>query len=196
MLKQLHDRRPTQLVLGLCMGVIFGILLEKGGVADYDVIIGQLLLEDFTVVKIMLSAVVTGMIGIHALRSLGLAQLHPKPGSVGTTVVGGLIFGVAFGVLGYCPGIVLAAIGQGSLDALLGGVIGILLGAGIFAAAYPRLADTVLSKGDFGNVTLPELLRVNAWVVVVPLAVALVGLLMWVESAWPWVPAGASIGGP
>ena len=189
MLRQLHERRPAQLVLGFCMGVVFGFLLQKGGVADYDVIIGQLLFEDFTVVKIMLSAVVTGMIGIHALRSLGLVELHPKPGSVGMTVVGGLIFGVAFGVLGYCPGIVLAATGQGSLDALLGGVIGILIGAGIFAGLYPRLGG-LLSKGDFGDVTLPELFKVNAWAVVVPLAVGLVGLLAWVESVSPWTTAG------
>jgi len=53
------------------------------------VIIGQLLLTDFTVVKVMLTAVVTGMIGVHFLRSLGLAELHPKPGSMGSTALGG-----------------------------------------------------------------------------------------------------------
>jgi hypothetical protein len=159
-------------------------------VTKYDVILGQLLFEDFTVVKIMLSAVVTGTIGIHALRSLGLAQLHPKPGSVGTSLVGGLIFGLGFALLGYCPGIVAGAIGEGWLDALLGGAVGILIGAGLFAALFPRLQRGILRKGDFGTLTLPELLKVNAWAVVVPVVIMLVALLWWIESAGFGVDAG------
>ena len=100
-----------QLTLGLLIGIVFGFLLQKGGVTQYDVIIGQLLLKDFTVLKIMLSAVLVGMIGVHILSSIGLAKLHPKPGSIGTSVLGGLIFGIGFGVLGYCPGTVAAAVG-------------------------------------------------------------------------------------
>ena len=183
MLTNLHANKRLQLVVGLVAGVLFGFLLHKGGVTKYDVIIGQLLLEDFTVVKIMLSAVITGMIGVHALRSLGLAQLHPKPGSVGATVVGGLIFGAGFGVLGYCPGTVAGAVGNGYLDALVGGMAGMLVGAGLFAALYPKLQTGILNKGDFGTVTLPELLKVNPWVVVLPVAAALIGLLAALEAA-------------
>ena len=175
--------KKIQLALGLAIGVLFGFLLQKGGVTDYDVIIGQLLLTDFTVLKVMLSAVVTGTLGVHLLRSLGLVRLHPKPGSLGTSIVGGLIFGVGFAVLGYCPGTVTGAVGQGFLDALFGGVAGTLLGTGLFAAVYPKLQKPILSKGDFGAVTLPELLKVNAWVVVVPAAILLTALLLWMERA-------------
>jgi hypothetical protein len=84
---------------------------------------------------------------------------------------------------GYCPGTIAGAVGQGSLDALLGGVVGILLGAGIFASAYPRLKRAVLSKRDFGELTLPQLLKVNPWVVVIPVAVILVGILFLLERA-------------
>ncbi len=182
MLTSLHERKGLQLVLGLCMGVVFGFLLQKGGVTVYDVIIGQLILEDFTVLKIMLAAVVVGMPGVYLLRSLGLAELHPKPGSIGSTIVGGLLFGVGFALLGYCPGTVAGAVGQGSLDALLGGVVGALIGAWVFAAAYPTLQDKILNKGDFGMVTLPELLKVNAWLVVIPVAAGIVALLWVIES--------------
>ncbi len=182
MLTNLHERKDLQLVLGLVIGIVFGFLLQKGGVTVYDVIIGQLLLTDFTVVKIMLTAVVVGMLGIYALRGLGLAELHPKPGSVGSSIVGGLLFGVGFALLGYCPGTVAGAVGQGSLDALLGGVVGALIGAWVFAAIYPKLMDTILNKGDFGMVTLPELLKVNAWLVVIPVALIITGLLWWLES--------------
>jgi len=182
MLTKLHGSKRTQLGLGLAAGFGFGFLLEKGGVARYDVIIGQLLLTDFTVLKIMLSAAVTGMLGVYLLRSLGLARLHPKPGSWGMTAVGGLIFGLGFATLGYCPGTISAAVGQGWLDALVGGLGGILLGAGLFASMYPRLRAGILAKGRFKSLTFPELFKVNPWVVVLPAAALIAAFLYWLES--------------
>ena len=181
MLITLHEKKRVQLVVGFFTGIIFGFLLHKGGVTHYDVIIGQLLLNDFTVVKVMLSAVVSGMIGIYFLKSIGAVTLHPKPGSFGATVVGGLIFGVGFGILGYCPGTLAGALGQGSLDALFGGLIGILIGTALFATFYPKLDNYILHKGDFCEITWPQLLKVNPWVFVIPLSLGIVVLLWWVE---------------
>ena len=169
--------------MGLMVGIVFGFLLQKGGVTRYDVILGQLLMVDFTVVKIMLSAVITGMIGIHLLVSLDMAQLHPKPGSIGASVIGGLIFGVGFAILGYCPGTVSGAVGHGYLDALFGGVVGILIGSGFFAALYPRLEEGILHKGDFGELTVPQVLKVNPWAVVIPAVIVLAGFLFVLEKA-------------
>lgn len=182
MFKILHAKNKLQLVLGLLAGIIFGFLLQKGGVAKYDVIIGQLLLKDFTVVKIMLSAVVVGMIGVYLMKELGLVRLHPKPGSIGMTVIGGLIFGIGFALLGYCPGTISAAIGQGNLDALLGGLVGIIIGSGIFAHLYPGL-EGFLKKGWFGEITLPELFKVNSWVIIIPLCLFIALFLYIIESA-------------
>lgn len=183
MLEAIHNRKGLQLALGFLLGVGFGFLLQRGGATRFDVIIGQLLFEDFTVVKIMLSAVLTGMIGVHALRSLGLARLHPKPGSLGSIVPGGLIFGLGFGILGYCPGTAAGAVGQGSLDALFGGIVGILIGAGIFAALYPGLRERVLDRGDFGARTIPEIVKLDAWVVVAVVGVAIFALLYFMERS-------------
>ncbi|MFP4285571.1 MAG: YeeE/YedE thiosulfate transporter family protein [Desulfovermiculus sp.] len=161
MLSKLHSWTSLQLLLGLIMGMIFGFLLQKGQVTKYDVIVGQLLLQDFTVVKVMLTAIIVGMIGIHVMRSRGWAELHPKPGSVGATVLGGLLFGAGMAILGYCPGTTLGAIGQGSLDALLGGLPGMLLGGILYAAAYPVLSTRIIQLGDFGVKTIPPLFRMN-----------------------------------
>jgi hypothetical protein len=183
MLKTLHGKESLQLGIGFVMGILFGFLLQKGGVTNYNVIIGQLILSDFTVVKIMLSAMVTGMIGVHLLRSLGLAKLHPKPGAFGSVVIGGLIFGVGFALLGYCPGTLAGAVGQGSLDALFGGIVGILIGAGLFAEFFPKLDKKLLSKGYFGEMTWPQLLKVNPWGIVIPIAFGVIALLFWIEDA-------------
>jgi uncharacterized protein len=168
---------------GLVIGILFGFLLQKGGVTKYDVILGQLLLTDFTVVKIILTAILTGMIGIYAMKSLGWVELSIKSGSWGMNGIGGLIFGVGFALLGYCPGTIAGAIGNGALDALVGGLAGIWIGSGLFAALYPRLRSGILKKGDFGDLTLPKLFKVNDWLVVVPAAVLILAALLWIEMA-------------
>lgn len=176
-------KNRSPLIWGLAFGIVFGFLLQKGGATKHDVIVGQLLLNDFTVVKIMLSAVLTGMIGIHLMKQLGWVELHVKPGSLGTNVVGGLIFGVGFAALGYCPGTIAGAIGNGYLDAMVGGLAGIWIGAGLFAALYPGLSRGMLKRGDFGDATLPRLFKVNEWIVVLPVAAIILALLLWLERA-------------
>jgi len=182
MIKNIHSRYWAQAAIGLLIGIVFGFLLQKGGVTQYDVIIGQLLLTDFTVAKMMISAIITTMLGFHLLKSLGVVDLRIKPGSWGSSALGGLVFGVGFGLLGYCPGTLAGATGQGSIDAFVG-ILGLLAGASIFAVFYPKLDKTILKKGDFGDVTLPELLGLNPWLVVLPIALILVGFLWWAESA-------------
>lgn len=183
MLARLHANNRAQLALGLGAGVVFGFLLQRGGATDYNVIIGQLLLKDFTVLKIMMSAVVTGMVGVHLLARVGLARPNPQPGGWGSTALGGLVFGVGFGILGYCPGTALGASGEGRLDALFGGVVGMIIGAALFAACYPSLDKAILNRGAFRSLTIAEALRVPLWCVIIPLALLLVLLLMGLEYA-------------
>ncbi|MDP8236772.1 MAG: YeeE/YedE thiosulfate transporter family protein [Candidatus Erginobacter occultus] len=175
----LHNRKYLQYGLALIFGFVFGFLLQKGRVCYYDVILGQLLLEDFTVLKVMLSAIVTGMIGIYAMKAAGWVKLHKKSGSLGTSLPGPLIFGVGFGILGYCPGTSVGAVAHGSLDALIGGVFGITVGAGLYAAVYPRL-EKVLEIGSFGDRTLIDLFRArNPWLLIVPFAALIIlGLIL------------------
>ncbi len=117
------------------------------------------------------------------MKSLGWIKLSLKSGSVGMNVVGALIFGVGFAILGYCPGTIAGAIGNGYLDAITGGLAGILLGTWIFAIMYPKLKEGILKKGDYGDITIPGLLKVNQWVVVVPAVTLIVLVLYWIEKA-------------
>lgn len=172
-----------QLFQGLLFGIIFGFLLQKGGVTNYDVIIGQLLLKDFTVLKIMLSSVVTGMIGLHIMHALGWVEVRTKAGSWGKNAFGGLIFGIGFALLGYCPGTIAGAIGNGFLDAATAGLAGILVGSGLLAALYPVLKNGPLKWGFFGEMTLPGLFGTNVWVIIFPLALLLVLIMYLIEQA-------------
>jgi xanthosine utilization system XapX-like protein len=178
----IRKNRNAQVLLGLVTGIAFGFLLQKAGVTDYNVIIGQLLLTDFTVVKVMLSAVLVGMIGIYAMKSAGMVRLHCQQGSIGATVIGGLIFGTGFALLGYCPGTAAGALGTGALDALVG-VVGIAIGAGIFARIYPALYRTILNRGAFPAETVPELLGIRPVFVAAGVAVMIL-VLFWIFQVY------------
>jgi hypothetical protein len=91
-------------------------------------------------------------------------------------VIGGLIFGAGFAILGYCPGTAAGAVGSGALDAAIG-MIGIALGAGIFARLYPRLDRSVLNRGIFPADTIPDLVGVRPGIVVVGVALLIAGIL-------------------
>jgi uncharacterized protein len=162
-----------KLLAAALFGLAFGFLLQKGGVGKFNVLIGQLLLQDFTVAKVMLTAIVAGMIGVFAMHHFGKVNLHLKPTRIGANVIGGLLFGVGFALLGYCPGTVAVALGQGSWDALFG-IAGLVAGSWVFAELSGWSKRTVEKWGDLGKVLLPDLLRVPRGVFVVILAVLLI----------------------
>lgn len=151
---------PKQLLLGLVFGIAFGFLLQKGGVAKYEVLLGSLLLTDFTVMKIMLTAILVGMVGIFGMHALGLVKLHVKPTRYAANVIGGLVFGAGFALLGYCPGTGAAALGQGNLDAVAG-IGGLLAGSYVYAELSRGLGSTILSWGNRGGIMLPDLFRIR-----------------------------------
>lgn len=137
-------------------GLVFGFLLQKGGVAKYNVLIGQLLLQDFTVVKIMLTAVIVGMVGIFTLNRFAKVNLHIKPTRIGAQTIGGLLFGSGFALIAYCPGTGAAALGQGSWDVLFG-FAGLMAGSYLFAELSGWLKRTVETWGEKGKVLLADL---------------------------------------
>lgn len=151
---------PRQLVLGLLFGVVFGFLLQKGGVAKYEVLMGQFLLTDFTVIKVMLTAIIVGMLGIFSLRALGLVKLHVKPVRYAANIAGGLLFGVGLGLLGYCPGTGIAALGQGNYDAIAG-IVGLMAGSYVYAETSGHLGSTIENIGNRGRIMLPDVLRMR-----------------------------------
>jgi uncharacterized membrane protein YedE/YeeE len=171
----------TLLIYGLLTGIIFGFLLQKGHVLRYDKQIGALRLVDMTIVKFMFTSVVVAMIGVYLLTDIGIVKLQIKPLVLGANILGGLIFGLGWGLLGYCPGTQLGALGEGRWDAVFG-IAGMLAGSSGFAEVYPILKGSVLTWGDYGKITLPQLLGVNHWFVIMPFIVVALLLFRWFEK--------------
>lgn len=166
----------AKLLTAILFGLAFGFLLQKGGVAKYNVLIGQLLLQDFTVVKIMLTAIAVGMVGVFTLNRFAKVNLHLQPTRLGGQTIGGVLFGIGFALIAYCPGTGAAALGQGSWDVLFG-MAGLMAGSYLYAELSGWLKKTVETWGEHGKLTIADLLRLPvAYATAVLLAVGLVFL--------------------
>jgi len=171
----------TTLIYGLITGILFGFLLQKARVLRYDKQIAAVRLMDMTIIKFMLSAVLVGMVGVYLLYDFGLAKLDVKPTLLAANIIGGVIFGLGWGLMGYCPGTSVGALGEGRWDAVWG-ILGMLVGAAVYAAVYPALTDSVLTWGAFGKITLPTLIGVNHWVVIPFFILGSLALFQWFEK--------------
>jgi uncharacterized membrane protein YedE/YeeE len=169
------------LLFGLITGIIFGFLLQKARVIRYDKQLGALRLIDMIIVKFMLSTILVAMVGTYLLKDLGLVKLSIKPAILGGVILGGLIFGIGWGFLGYCPGTSAGALGEGRYDAIWG-ILGMLAGAALYAEAYPGMKKTVLTWGDLGKITFPQILGVNHWIIIAIVVIGGLILFWWFEK--------------
>ncbi|HPE37640.1 MAG TPA: YeeE/YedE thiosulfate transporter family protein, partial [Spirochaetales bacterium] len=137
-----------ELIYGLVTGIVFGFLTQKARVLRYDKQLGALRLRDMTIVKFMLSNILVAMVGIYLLHDLGLVKLSVKATVLGPNIVGGLLFGLGWGLLGYCPGTSAGALGEGRLDALWGiaGMLATIAEAQKFGLSYDVVDDLTGKK--------------------------------------------------
>jgi uncharacterized membrane protein YedE/YeeE len=168
------------LVLAVVFGFAFGWLLHRGRVVDYNVIVNQLRLKDFTVLKVMLTAIIVGGVGVLVLVQLGHAQFHLRDTNMLAVILGAALFGVGMVLYGYCPGTGLAAIGTGNVHALVGGV-GMMVGAMLFAFSFDWVRGTILPVGALGRVTLADVTGLPLLLLFAILAVVAVALFVAVE---------------
>jgi len=172
---------PKTLALGGLTGLTFGFLLQKGGVTRFSVILGQFLLKDNTVLKVMLTAIVVGGVGIYGMRAMGAdVPLHIKNFTLLGNTIGGLVFGIGMALLGYCPGTGIAALGDGSRHALFG-VLGMVAGAALFAETYPWIKSGVLGGSALGKATLPSVTGLSPWWFLLGMVVAVMIIFLALE---------------
>jgi hypothetical protein len=172
------------IVVGIVMGIVFGFALEKSRVFEPGIIVGQMQLRNFIMLKVFLTAVATGAVVLAVLNGLGYVKLQPKAAAYAADVVGGLLLGAGISLSGACPGTTLAQIGAGYKDALFT-LIGGLFGAVAFSYAQPMLAKTFLSQSG-PKLIFSDLLGVPYWIGAFVLAAVIVVILVALESWTPW----------
>lgn len=127
------------LLLSAFFGLLFGFFLRKAHVSRFNVIVGQLLLKDFTVMKVIFTAIIVGGAGVYFMLFKGaIPHLLLSNASLQAAAIGGLVFGSGMAILGYCPGTSIAALADGSRDVLFG-ILGMLGAIALYAEVYPWL---------------------------------------------------------
>ena len=148
----------------IVIGFFFALSLQKAGFGHYHKIVNQFRFKDNTVMKLMMTAISVGLIGIYTLKDLGFIQLDQVSSTyILGNVLGGLLFGVGMAIAGTCPGTLITGIGQGNLDYLFPGLLGFLTGGILFGATYQSVFLKISTIGDYGQKTLSELFHVNHW---------------------------------
>jgi uncharacterized membrane protein YedE/YeeE len=111
----------------LLVGVVFGFVLIKSEAASWYRIQEMFHFQSFHMFGILFSAIATGLIStqlikrMHRRRALDgqVIDIPEKPPGRISYVIGGVVFGLGWGLIGLCPGPVFALVGTGSLGALV-----------------------------------------------------------------------------
>ena len=174
------------LAVALAIGLAFGFFLERAGLGSARKLSAQFQLTDFTVLKVMFSAIVTAALGIFWLSRLGaldLSRVYVPETYLLPQLAGGAVFGAGFVIAGLCPGTacVSAATGRGDGAGVLGGL---LLGILAYGAMHP-VVERFASSTPRGTFTLPQLLGISHGVTVLILVVVALAAFRgaeWFES--------------
>jgi hypothetical protein len=171
--------QDTGVFSGLLCGALFGWVLESAGFGSPCKLTGQFRLNDWSVLKVMFTAIVVAAAGLWGLQSMGLMSVDDvfvPPALLAAAAIGGVLIGAGFAVGGYCPGTSVVGLFSGRLDA---GVflIGLLLGTWVFAGLYGPTIQALMDAAEvMSGDTLPDALGIPAWSVVLAMVAALGGV--------------------
>ena len=168
----------TDTLIAIALGFGFGFVLERAGFGSSCKLTAQFRLTDWSVFKVMFTAIVFTAVGLYLLEQIGLLTPSgvyvPEP-FLWAMAAGGALIGVGFAVGGYCPGTSAVGLMTGRLDAVVF-FVGLFIGTFVFASFFGQLdALTTAGESTAGD-RLPELLGLPEWLVLVALVAAAVGV--------------------
>lgn len=155
------------IVAPLLLGVAFGWALQKGRLGRYETVVNAFRFTDLTVVKFLFTALMVAMVTIESLVALGLCAPVPVAQTYALgNLAGGVLFGAGMALAGFCPGTVAAGAGEGRLDYLIPGTLGLYAGAVLFGLSYPLFFPGLARIGRLGSVTAAQALHVDPWLLI------------------------------
>ena len=102
-----------KVLLGLIAGIAFGFVIQRVGATNSDKMAKAHLMIESQIPQFMLLAVIFAAIGVFGLKLAGIGRFMPLPTSIVATGLAAILFGVGWGMTGYCPGTCWAAAGEG-----------------------------------------------------------------------------------
>ncbi len=162
----------------LTSGILFGYVLEQAGFGSPCKLTAQFRLTDWSVFKVMFTAILVAAFGILLLQSgnyFGSSGFFVPTTFFWATALGAALIGAGFAVGGYCPGTSVVGFMSGRIDGLVF-MLGMVLGILGFAAVYDApLTQTILHTAQIGAKTLPQWLGVSPWFVLSAMVILAVG---------------------
>ena len=124
----------------IILGTIFGFILQRNGVTNNNAILNMLSLRNFELMKKILLGIGASCVILFILSSINLANSEhfSVKNMYWGVILGGAIFGLGWGITGFCPGTALVALGEGNKKAFAF-ILGGLFGAMAFMFAYEYL---------------------------------------------------------
>ena len=95
-------------------------------------------------------------------------------------MVGGVLFGCGWAVMGFCPGTSIGALGEGRWHAIFA-IAGMVVGAAIYAELSPFFKSTILAWKDFGKIGLAEVLNISPWFIISVFWAGIIWMFVWFE---------------
>ena len=127
----------------LLVGFVFGIVITKSEAVSWYRIYEMFHFQSFHMYGIIMTAVMTGLIGLQIMKRSGMKNIEGEPVVVQDKEkgsarywIGGLFFGLGWALCGACPGPTFILIGAGFLP-----VIFVLIGALIGTFTYGVIKD-------------------------------------------------------
>ncbi|RUS74054.1 hypothetical protein EGW08_018181 [Elysia chlorotica] len=187
---------PFKLFASTVTGFIFGVALEKGRVFEPIIIRQQMLMSNFTMMKMFLSACASGMLAFSVLSMIpatcvlmekATAEFVKALGNkrASSAALGGILLGTGMTISGACPGMVLVQVGAAVPNALytfLGTACGAFLYAFTENSAYFRRDE----KGKAEHPTLDDYLETPHFNLALPMAALLGTLVFALDIYAPW----------
>jgi uncharacterized protein len=130
----------------LFAGMMFGFVMVKSEAASWYRIMEMFYFQSFHMFGIMGSAIATGLAGVFLLKRFGsksaldgsTIEVPSKEPGRWNYILGGLIFGLGWGIIGLCPGPIFALVGMGSIGALAA-LAGALHGTWLYGVLKSKL---------------------------------------------------------
>lgn len=207
------------LIPGIIIGIIFGIILQRGRFCMNSAFRDILLLKEYKLIKAVILAWFVSMLGFSVMFFMGIIKLNPKPFVPIANIIGGFLFGIGMVLAAGCASGTTYRVGEGmmgSLMALLGFAIGAVMAKMGALSFLPAILQSVQIKEAGGaNPTVFGAALTPYFMLIIGIAgIVLVGIF-WIrpmlkekeatgdsasigtkifKRGWPWVATGIAIG--
>lgn len=164
---------------GLVLGMVAGSVMHRSDYCVAGMFRDLFLFRSSMMLKTLLLLITVSMPLFEFVRLLGLVSFpfpfFAPPSLV--NIIGGFLFGIGMVLAGGCVVGTLYKLGSGSFSALLA-FVGLIAGSTIYAFFHSDWVAIAKSVSlPISSVTIPQLLSLPPWILVIPLSLALAFLL-------------------